>query len=168
LERGSIRIPVIRSGGVKLGSRTGELFDKHQIRLVAYALLLEAAEHIEVPFGLVVPADSPKGLAMSITPALRERAVQFLNDFVTKLEDSQQHGMEPRPPQNRNRCAGCPYGVPLEISARQIKSERKNGTKLLVLQNGNGNTYHCQCGDRFGSAPPHAKSIKLGLSAALD
>ena len=42
LERGSQRIPVIRSGADKLGGRKGELFGKHQIRLVAYALLLEA------------------------------------------------------------------------------------------------------------------------------
>ena len=105
---------------------------------------------------------------MSNTPALCERAVRFLNDFVNNLQNSQQHGLEPRPPHNRNRCAHCKYGVPVEISAREIHSERKRGKSLLVLQNGNGKTYHCQCGDRLGTAPPHAKSIKLGLAVSLD
>jgi hypothetical protein len=167
LERGSTKIPVIHSGVEKLGAQKGELYDKHQVRLVAYALLLESIDHVEVPFGLVVPVDSPRGLAMKITPGLRERAMRFLDEFAMKLQESQQHEIEPRLPEHRNRCAGCKYGQPVPISGREIESARKAGTRVLVLQHGDGKTYHCQCGDRFGSAPPHAKSIKLGLSAAL-
>jgi hypothetical protein len=168
LERGSTRLPVIRSGGDELGATKGELYPKHMIRLAAYALLLEATGHHEVPFGLVFPTDSPNGLAVRITPSLRERTIGLLEEFVNKLQASQNHSVEPRPPENRNRCLGCIHGQPASIDAREIESARKSGTPLLVLQNGTGRTFHCPCGDRFGSAPPHTKSIKLGLTAALD
>ena len=168
LEKASVRIPVIRAGGDKLGAADGELYPKYIIRLVAYAMLLESSGHLEVPFGLVFPTDSPKGLAVRITPALREKTLRSLEEFVIKLRDSQEHGAEPRPPENRNRCLGCDYGAPEEISVKEIAKARKSGTRLTVLQHGTGRTFHCQCGDRFGSAPPHKKSIQNGLSAALD
>jgi hypothetical protein len=168
LERGSIRVPVIRSGIDKLGLSPGELYPKHLIRLTAYALLLESTGHHEVPFGLVFPADSPKGLAVRITPALRERTIRSLEEFADKLRNSQQHHVEPRPPENRNRCGRCVHGEPETISIAEVEATRKSGAPLLVLHHGRGICFHCQCGDRFGSAPPHAKSIKLGLAAALD
>ena len=168
LEKASVRIPVIRAGGDKLGGAAGELYPKYIIRLVAYAMLLESAGHLDAPFGLVFPMDSPKGLAVRITPALREKTLRSLEEFVIKLRDSQEHAVEPRPPEHRNRCLGCDYGEPEEISVKEIAKARKAGTRLTVLQHGTGRTYHCQCGDRFGSAPPHRKSIQNGLAASLD
>ena len=167
LERDSQRIPVIRSGGNKLGDRKGELYPKHQIRLVAYALLLEAIGHVDVPYGLAFACDSPSGLAFQITDDLRERTVRTVEEFARKLRDSQQHRVEPMPPENRKRCEHCPHGFPQPVSPKEVELARKSGNRIVVLQNGYGKTFHCDCGDRFGTAPPHGKSLQMGLIASL-
>ena len=166
LERDSVRIPVIRSA--RLGDRDGELFPKHQIRLVAYAMLLETIEHVRVPYGLVFPRWSSHGLAMEITPTLRAKAIPVLEEFLQSIENSQVRRIEPRMPEQKSRCSGCDYGKPLQISENEIKAMRKEGKELLVLRRENGTAYHCQCGDRFGSAPPHRNSIKMRLAASFD
>jgi hypothetical protein len=167
LQRGSQRIPVIKSGGRKLGNKRGELYPKHQIRSVAYALLLEATAHVDVPYGLVFPHDSPHGLAFPITEELRSRAVRLLRDFDQTMADSQQHQVEPRLPENRNRCAQCDYGKPIAKTAREVEQARKAGLQLVVLQHHSGDLYQCDCGDRFGSAPPHGLILKKGLTAIV-
>ena len=167
LERGSQRIPVIRSGGAKLGNGKGELYPKHQIRLVAYALLLEAAGHIDVPYGLVFPSDSARGLAFPITDVARAETVRALQEFAVKLHESQQHQVEPRLPEHQQRCTHCPHGSPQPIQIDEINRARKAGNRIVVLLNGKGKTFHCDCGDRFGTAPPHGTSTKLGLVASL-
>lgn len=167
LERGSQRVPVIRSGSHKLGGNKGELYAKHQIRLVAYALLLEAMGHVEVPFGIVVPNDSAHGLALPITDELRERTVKTLHEFSVKLVESQQHQVEPRLPDRRKRCEQCRHGSPQPIDIDTINRSRQAGKQVVVLLNNNGETFHCDCGDRFGVAPPHATSTRLGLVASL-
>lgn len=168
LEQGSRRIPVIRSGGAKLGSRQGAVYEKHRIRLAAYALLLEAMGSIDVPYGLVFPTDSPRGLAVPITKRLRAEAVRLLHDFSRDLDASQQHQSEPRLPEQRSRCTSCKYGEPTLLSRGEIDSARLVGDVTLVLRKSDGREFHCKCGDRFGSAPPHSKSVRLGLSATLD
>lgn len=167
LERGSRRIPVIRSGATSLGFEKGELYPKHEIRLVAYALLLESISNVEVPFGLVFPAQSPVGLALPITDELRNRATAYLMELDKKLKDSQQNNMDPRPPENRNLCKDCQYGAPEQIAIAEVETQRKAGNRLLVLEDSKGQMYHCKCGDRFGAAPPHARSEKLGLTSPL-
>ena len=166
LERDSVRIPVIRSGGDKLGSRKGQLYGKHQIRLVAYALLLEAIGY-EVPYGLVFPRDSAVGLAMPITGQLRAQTRHTLQEFVRKLRESQQRHIEPNVPENRQRCAHCPHGQPKAIRAHEIEHARKSGNRVVVLLNASNRAFHCDCGDRFGTVPPHDDSIRLGLRPAL-
>ncbi len=140
LERGSIRIPVIRSGIDKLGLSPGELYPKHLIRLTAHALLPESTGQHEVPFGLVFPSNSPKGLAVRITPARREKTIRSVEEFADKLRNSQQHHVEPRPPANGNRCARCVHGAPETISIAEVESTRISGAALLVLHHrGSGN-----------------------------
>ena len=167
LERGSQRVPVIRSGSHKLGASKGELYAKHQIRLVAYALLLEAMGQVEVPFGIVVPPDSAHGLALPITDELREQTVKTLHEFSVKLMESQQHQVEPRLPDRRKRCEQCRHGSPQPIDIDTINRSRQAGKQVVVLLNNKGETFHCDCGDRFGVAPPHSTSTRLGLVASL-
>lgn len=167
LERGSQRIPVIRSGSKELGFNEGELYPKHQIRLAAYALLLEAQGGVVAPFGLVFPANSPVGLALPITDELKERTITTLNEFSKVVTQSQKQQVEPRPPENRNLCTECSYGMPEPIQQKEIAAARKVGNPLVVLQSGSGRTYHCPCANRFGSPPPHAKSVKLGLTTTV-
>ncbi len=167
LERDSQRIPVIRSGADKLGNRKGELYPKHRIRLVAYALLLEAMGH-NVPYGLVFPRDSARGLALQITDELREGTACELQKFAAKLHGSQRQHVEPSPPENRKRCENCRHGQPKPIRPSEIEIARKSGKRVVVLLNGKDKTFHCDCGDRFGTAPPHGTSIRLGLRACLE
>lgn len=167
LERDSLRIPVIRSTAKQLGDRKGTLYPKHQIRLVAYALLLEAMGHIKVPYGIVMPADSPHGYAMPITDPMRAETVTKLSAFARKLDESQQNQVSPSVPDQRKRCEKCPHGKPEAISVAEINAARKVGTNVVVLVSPRGETFHCGCGDRFGSVPPHRASIERGLMASL-
>ena len=167
LERDSVRIPVIRTTGAKLGNEKGKLYPKHQIRLVAYALLLEAAGHIDVPYGLIFPGDSPRGLAFQITDELRQETIQKLREFWSMLSQSKEHHIEPSLPAQQRKCHQCAHGYPQLIPVPEINRQRKQGNQVIVLMNGRGKTYHCDCGNRFGTAPPHARSLELGLVASL-
>ena len=167
LQRGSRRIPVIRSGTHKLGDRKGELYVKHQVRLVAYALLLESTGHIEVPYGVVFPVDSPLGLAFPITDELRQRTVSLLHDFQQQIVASQQQQSQPETPPNRNRCTNCDYGKPVPTTTEEVQHALRAAQQLVVLQNRDGDLYRCECGDRFGSAPPHGVSVKKGLKVVV-
>ena len=168
LQKESLRIPVIRAGGDRLGNGKKNLFPKHEVRLTAYALLLEADGQLKVPYGLVFPADSPRGLAFAITDTHRRQAVQLLAEFEQKLNDSQQRNIHPGLPENRNRCANCDYGKPRATSIREVAAARKAGEQIVVLQSRSDEIYHCDCGDRFGSAPPHRDSVRKGLRAILE
>ena len=168
LQRAGRRIPVIKSGSRKLGDKKGELYPKHQVRLAAYALLLEATPHIDVPYGLVFPVDSPHGLAFPVPAQLRERCAGLLYDFERKLAQSQHENIQPQLPENRNRCASCDYGRPVPTTARQVDSARKSGQQLVVLQHRSGELYRCECADRFGSAPPHRLTLTKGLTAVVN
>jgi hypothetical protein len=168
LQKESMRIPVIQSGGDRLGNGKGKLFPKHEVRLTAYALLLEADGHLQVPYGLVFPVDSPRGLAFAITDNDRRKAVQLLADFEHQLNESQQRHVQPSLPVNRNRCANCDYGKPVTTSIREVASARKAGEQVVVLQSRSDEIFRCDCGDRFGSAPPHRDSLRKGLRAILE
>jgi hypothetical protein len=165
LERGSLRIPVIKSGATKLGDAKHTIFPKHELRLAAYAMLLEATEHVEVPYGIVFPADSHIGLAVPITPARREQVVMELDRANDLVLQSQSGTFDLRPPVNRNCCAACRLGEPVSISDSEIRQAKREHARLLILKDAVGRTYHCACGDRFGSAPPHRRAIALGLSS---
>lgn len=168
LERGSWRIPVIKSGARKLGDAKHSIYPKHELRLAAYAVLLEATEHVQVPYGLVFPADSHMGLAVPITPSLRDRVAEQLERANDLLLRSQRGESDPRPPQDRNRCATCRLGQPVPVSDAEIRSIKKSRARLLVLTDKFDRTFHCACGDRFGSAPPHGQIIGLGLTSKVE
>jgi len=158
---------VIRSGAWKLGDRKGELYVKHQVRLVAYALLLEATGHIEVPYGVVFSVHSPHGLAFPITAELRQRTIGLLHDFQQQIVASQQHHSHPEMPPNRNRCTNCDYGKPSATTTEEVQRDLRAGKQLVVLQHHQGDLYRCECGDRFGSAPPHRMTVKKNLRVVV-
>ena len=167
LERGNQKIPVIRSGANEIGFSEGDLYPKHQIRLAAYALLLESMGESVVPYGLVFPMNSPQGLALPISNELKARTVATLEEFSQIIEQSHKQHVDPRPPENRNLCTECSFGNPEPITKREITARRKSGESLVVLQGNSGKTYHCACANRFGSVPPHRNTVKLGLTASV-
>jgi hypothetical protein len=169
LERGGLRIPVIKSGAEKLGDAKHTVYPKHGIRLAAYALLLEATEHVRVPYGLVFPADSHWGLAIPITASLREAVHAQLERADELLTRSQRGDSEPQLPKDRNRCATCQLGLPIPISDGEIRTAKKSRLPLLVLHDHKtGRKFHCACGDRFRTAPPHRRTLALGLTSAVE
>ena len=168
LERGSLRIPVIKSGAGRLGDAKHTVYPKHELRLGAYAMLLEATEHVQVPYGLVFPANSHWGLVVPIMPSLREQVVEHLQRANDLLVRSQRGDSDPRPPRDRNRCAACRLGEPTPLSEADIKRARKARIPLHVLADGLNRTYHCACADRFGSAPSHRRIIQLGLRSTVE
>ncbi len=168
LERGSLRIPVIKSGAGKLGDAKHTIYPKHELRLAAYAMLLEATEHVQVPYGVIFPADSHLGLAIPITPSLREQVEEQLNRANDLRVRSQRGESEPRPPADRKRCATCRLGEPVPISDTDIKRATKARIPLHVLADRMDRTYHCACADRFGSAPSHRRIIQLGLRSTVE
>ena len=167
LERGNRRIPVIRAGGEKLGQETGDLFIKYQIQLAAYAVLLESVGDVEIPYGVVLPADSPNGLALSILPSRKKLAIEKLNLFIADLMRSQSGNGHPAAPSN-SACSQCEFGAPEQIKDFEIRRRKKSGEPVLVMVHGNGNKFHSACGDRFNQAPPHAKTLRHGLNAAVE
>ena len=169
LERGSLRIPVVRSGGRRLGDAKHTLYPKHELRLAAYAMLLEAIEHVTVPYALIFPADSHRGLAVPISQSLRERVAQQLEGALDLVAKSHRGDSEPRPPRERQRCAGCRLGEPIRINDTEVMQQVIAGTRLLLLQRpATGERFHCACGDRFGSTPPHRRILRLGLVTIVE
>ncbi len=169
LQRGSCRIPVIKSGSRQAGrARREKLYPKHQVRLVAYALLLESTGHIEVPYGLVFPVDSPHGLAFPITAELRERCIRLLYEFERKLARiaTRKHPAATAR-ESKSLCEVRLWETDSDNSQRS-RNARKSGQQLVVLQHRSGELYRCECADRFGSAPPHGLTVRKGLTAVVN
>ena len=104
---------------------------------------------------------------MPITNNMRAQTSSALEEFALRLRESQERHIQPSPPENRNRCANCRHGQPEPIRPEEIENARKAGNRVVVLLNGSDKAFHCECGDRFGTAPPHRDAIRLGLRAAL-
>ena len=167
LQRGNLRIPVIRSGSVRLGPGYLKLFPKHQVRLVAYALLLEAGTSLKTPYGLIFPANSARGIAFPISDGLRREAMQLIAELSRTVSDTQRKKLQPPLPPNRNHCKQCDYGKPVQTALPDVKLRDQAGQQLVVLQDRAGNLYRCECGDRFGSAPPHQLVQQKGLRTVV-
>ncbi|MCA9151681.1 MAG: hypothetical protein KDA92_20395 [Planctomycetales bacterium] len=163
---GSWRIPVIRTGGRRLGPTRDTVYKKHELRLAAYAEMLEATPHVEVPFGLVFTADSHRGLCVPLTLDVRERLARRFERAMVLIDSSQIQQCDPRLPDDRTRCANCELGKPQPISDEEIKLARRNGRRLLVLADVPGAKFHCECGDRFDSIPPHQETLARRLRAS--
>ena len=166
LERASMRIPVVRSGGDKLGPKPNQVYEKHTLRLAAYAALLETTKHVESPYGLVFPVDSHVGLAVPLPKRKKEAVAELVEQLRQTLRQSQAGQSEPRPPKNDKLCANCPHGRPVPITETEAKKLRAAGS-LLVFEDPREKMFHCVCGDRFGSAPPHTTSVRRGLVARV-
>ena len=166
LERGSLRIPVIRSGAKKLGPKSGEVFAKHKIRLAAYGLLLESIGSAMPPFGIVLPARGVRGMAVPLDRELKSNARHAIARLATLLAHVRLGDADPKPPNKIERCLDCPYGLPHRIHTREIRQSQRDSKPLLLMKRIDGKIYHCECGDRYGAIPPHSKTLRLGLTGA--
>lgn len=163
LHRDSCRIPVIQSGVRRLGPHTLSVYAKHEVRLAAYAALLEATEHVHVPYGLIFPRDSHRGLAVPLLPSLRQSLPQRISQALNLLQQTQQDGLDPRVHADASRCHSCELGFPKPLSPRELSNAQQERRRLVVLDDAQKNLFHCECADRFGTAPPHTQITKRGL-----
>jgi hypothetical protein len=108
------------------------------------------------------------GLAVPISQSLRDETLRRIEFFGETLRRSQEAEGDPPMPRERRRCQMCRLGKPLLLIDKDIEQHRKARLPLLVLASPQGKRYHCLCGDRFGAAPPHARSLKLGLATLLE
>lgn len=166
LERDSLRIPVIRSNAQRLGNRIGEIFEKHRVRLAAYALLLESIDHVQSPYGLVFLNDDHHGLAVPIKQHDKDNAHELAERFRFLLKQMDAGEAEPARPENESHCRSCPYGEPVPLSDAEESDLIAAGKSVLIILDPSDRRFHSACGDRFRWLPSHAKAIKREFRVA--
>lgn len=166
LKKGNtIGIPVIRR---HRGSQDWGF--QHEVRLAAYCRLIENCEGRSSPFGVILFAGSYDCAIIPNSPALQMRGELALADAREFLEIQQRGTHIPAAPTDR-RCAGCPYGAPVQF--RRGKTESTLGEVKLTPYTTNSvradgrvrGEFHCLCGDRFKWVPPHRDAVALGIAA---
>jgi CRISPR-associated exonuclease Cas4 len=76
-----------------------------KLQLAAYALLLEEAWNIPVKRGFIYSIPQKRAEAVAITPHLRKKVVQTVNDIRHLIE----HQQMPEPPASQGRCVTCEF-----------------------------------------------------------
>jgi CRISPR-associated exonuclease Cas4 len=76
-----------------------------KLQLAAYALLLEEAWNIPVKRGFIYSIPQKRAEAIAITPQLRKKVVQTVNDIRRLIE----HQQMPEPPASQSRCVTCEF-----------------------------------------------------------
>lgn len=158
LEYGDLRIPVFRYPRKWKG-----LFPQHFVRMTGYCKLLEKTTEYRSPYGVILRSDS---LTATIVPTT-ERSVEFftraLQDAREDIKAAREMNRFPPVPSGGAFCRECPWGKPEPY--RRGKAFLRHTTVLdaKIVKTGRGKPFHCHCGDRFGSVPPHIAVEKLGL-----
>ncbi|MBX9681653.1 MAG: hypothetical protein K2X38_23090 [Gemmataceae bacterium] len=159
LRKGSLRIPVIKLESAHFDSGRFWIYPQHEIRLAAYARLLEACERGESPYGVVLFGDRFEGVAVPVGKELREAVETTLPRFREALRKSATEAPPPEPP-DPALCAGCPLGFPKAATEAERRSVVK---KIHGVQGNDGKLYHSECGDGFAWRPPHRRARQKGL-----
>jgi CRISPR-associated exonuclease Cas4 len=76
-----------------------------KLQLAAYALLLEEAWNIPVKQGFIYFIPQKRAEAIAITPHLRKKVVQTVNEIRHLIE----HQQMPEPPASQSRCVTCEF-----------------------------------------------------------
>lgn len=160
LRKGSLRIPIIRISEDYYEGGRYWIYPQHEVRLAAYAQLLAACEGGEVPYGIVLFGTSYEGVAVPITPKLKEATEQKRAELVAELRATKK-GLPPAAPES-SVCAKCPLGKPEKIANAQ--TVQLNGSKVHGRTGTDGQLYHSECGDCFGWTPPHELAKRKGLA----
>ncbi len=76
-----------------------------KLQLAAYALLLEEAWNLPVKRGFIYSIPLKRAEAVAITPQLRKKVIQTVNDIRHLIE----HQAMPEPPVSQGRCVACEF-----------------------------------------------------------
>jgi hypothetical protein len=159
LRKGELRIPVIRLGHDQFEGGRYWVEQKHEIKLTAYAHLLENCEGGSTPYGVALFGGSHQGVAVPITNKMKTDLSELATNLRRALA-AVQHGYPPPAPTD-NRCAGCHFGKP-EKAPPGAGDPRLRGT-VYGRSGSDGTLYHSACGDLFEWVPPHLAAKRKGL-----
>ncbi len=158
LRRNGVQIPVII-----MPESSVKVHDKYRVRIAAYCHLLQAAALASSPYGIVLKANSYEGETVPVTALLRQffhgelkKARRFIAEWRTERK-------APSPPAPA-LCSGCPFGEPKPVGGDEsAHSQMRISMPMVILSDGNLQTRHSECGDRFNWVAPHEKTISLSL-----
>ncbi len=153
-----LRIPVVHK---RRGERNWGM--QHIVRMMAYCRLIETCEGGSAPFGVLMFAGSYDCLIIPNTAAHQAEYQRYLADAREFLPLYSTGKSMPAPPRD-NRCSGCHWGKPRPQTAGSETILNGLRVKPLGTKANNGIIYHCSCGDRFESVPPHDDSVQLGIA----
>lgn len=141
----------------------------HQVRLAAYALLIEENQKAKpTDWGIVLDPVTMRGIAVPINDNLRTDVINKLKRFKRQLAEVR-NGTDPAPPSSDSVCRNCPHGSPrvyrLGVLNRGQTSTMRDGHPLpaLAKRGNDGRKYHSACGDRFKWVPPHILAFEREL-----
>lgn len=159
LVKGSLRIPVFRK---RFGEK--ELFPQHHVRMAAYCHLIEVCEGMESPFGVVLFGDSPDGVTVPNIALNKQKLCDHLKEARRILAVARKDNVVPDQPRRRAPCTNCPLGRP-KVHRRGLTETELGGRPIspFLTQGKEGQSYHCECGDRYGWVPPHSEARLNGL-----
>lgn len=152
LRKGSLSIPVFRTRSPQ------EAPHEQQIaKIMAYCQLAKICFQEECPYGIILTGEDYSGFAVPNHPLFRKR---FHDSLVAlrQLALAAEHRSEGDVPFDDRCCSGCPLGAPRPV-AKGLRVQRF-GAPIPVHPLGisDGQTLHCDCGDRFQWTPPHERN----------
>jgi len=159
LRKGDLRIPVIKLSADRFEGGRYWVFPQHEIRLAAYALLIEACEGCQSPYGVILFSDTFQGVAITISPEFRKQVIDRLEQFRSVLL-AFENGPPPDPPAKMEICSGCLFGLPKPVDGSVPQNSKQ---KIHGVTGRDGTLCHSECGDQFGWVPPHSLAKRKGL-----
>lgn len=160
LKRGDVTIPVFRARSQRTEPKPQQI-----VRIMGYCVLLELT-YGHVPYGVILFGKSYKGVAV---PNIKRYRRQFYDAFVATRKmikasnETDGEDLQPGVPRDREKCSGCHLGCPRKLS--RIKPTYRYDEELdaYIVSDNYRQSFHSDCGDRFGWLPPHKDSKRLGL-----
>ena len=162
LRRDDLVIPVFFSNG-------GELKHQHYVRIAGYCRLVEHRELARSPYGLIVEKGTYVCHVVKNTSKVQTALQNALRDARRVIREEAATGEPPLPPKSPGQCKKCPIGYPQRYCPGETELVCKGITMPVhgLRAAKNGPIFHSQCGDRFGSMPPHRRVAEMGLKETV-
>ena len=156
LRKGSLVIPVFPTK-----SSLNRPREQHTAKIMAYCRLVERSFQVQCPYGIILTQDDHSGFSVPHTAKFRSSFHKHLLAFRTLARESDSQGVSTPISYSPQACRLCPLGEP--HSVRNGRRVQRLGVLLpiVVLRDHEWNEFRCDCGDRFGWKPPHARNQEL-------
>jgi hypothetical protein len=165
LQKGSRHLPVLRiqvDAAADDPRRHGRLSPQQRARIAAYAYLIHRVERAQSDWVIVLFGKTDEGLAIPLDESMFSIFAEGLLAARKHLVEYQVNSQyAPPPPNNAAPCLRCPHAKPRHHKQHSVF--RGVSVASLITEGTDGKRYHCLCGDRFRSVPPHEDAKRLGL-----